>query len=129
MLKVWSKRYRDLGRARTQAACRLHAVPGELIPGGVPEAVTTARAARVLKALRPAGAVEAARWELAADLLDDLRRIDARIRETRKKPATAVCAAGTSLTGLSGPARSSPPRSPARSATCPASRPGPLRRL
>jgi transposase len=25
VLKVWSKRYRDLGRARTQVACRLHA--------------------------------------------------------------------------------------------------------
>jgi transposase len=62
VLKVWSKRYRDLGRNRTQAACRLHAVLGELVPGGVPKAITTARAARVLKALRPAVAVEAARW-------------------------------------------------------------------
>jgi hypothetical protein len=26
VLKVWSKRYRDLGRARTQVACRLHQV-------------------------------------------------------------------------------------------------------
>ncbi len=65
-LKVWSKRYRDLGRTRTQVACRLHAVLGELIPGGVPKAITTARAARVLKALRPASAVETARCELAA---------------------------------------------------------------
>jgi transposase len=102
VLKVWSKRYRDLGRARTQAACRLHAVLCQLIPGGVPKAITTARAARVLKALRPASAVETARCELAADLLDDLRRIDARIRETRKKLAAAVAAAGTSLTGLFG---------------------------
>jgi transposase len=101
VLKVWSKRYRDLGRTRTQAACRLHAVLGELIPGGVPKAVTTARAGRVLKALRPAGAVETARCERAADLLEDLRRIDARIRETRKKPAV-VAAAGTSVTGLFG---------------------------
>src|SRR6266513_4341832 len=42
VLKVWSKRYRDLGRNRTQVACRLHAVLGELVPGGVPKAVTTA---------------------------------------------------------------------------------------
>ena len=102
VLKVWSKRYRDLGRNRTQAACRLHAVLGELIPGGVPKAITTARAARVLKALRPDGAVETARWELAAELLDDLRRIDTRIREARKKLTVAVAAAGTSLTGLFG---------------------------
>ena len=74
LLKVWSKRYRDLGRNRTQAACRLHAVLGELIPGGVPKAITTARAARVLKALEPDGAVETARWELAAELLDNLRQ-------------------------------------------------------
>ena len=60
------------------------------------------RAARVLRALRLDGAVEAARWELAAELLDDLRRIDAWIREARKKIAAAVAAAGTSLTGLFG---------------------------
>ena len=36
VLKIWSKRYRDLGRTRTQVVCRLHAVLGELIPGGVP---------------------------------------------------------------------------------------------
>jgi transposase len=77
-------------------------VLGELVPGGVPRAITTARAARVLKAQRPAGAVETARWELAAELLEDLRRIDGRIREARKKLAAAVAAAGTSLTGLFG---------------------------
>jgi transposase len=102
MLKIWSKRYRDLGRTRTQVVCRLHAVLGELIPGGVPKAITVARAARVLRAIRPAGAVERARCELAAALLDDLRRIDTGIRETRKKLAVTVAAAGTSLTGLFG---------------------------
>jgi transposase len=65
VLKIWSKRHRDLGRTRTQVVCRLHAVLGELIPGGVPKVITTARAARVLRALRPEGAVEAARCELA----------------------------------------------------------------
>ena len=102
VLKIWSKRYRDLGRSRTQVVCRLHAVLGELIPGGVPKAITAARAARVLKAIRPEGAVQAARWELAAAFLEDLRRIDAGIRETRTKLAAAVAAAGTSLTGLFG---------------------------
>jgi hypothetical protein len=84
VLKVWSKRYRDLGRNRTQVVCRLRAVLGGLVPGGVLKAITAARAARVVKALRPDGAVETARWELAAELLEDLRRTDGRIRETRK---------------------------------------------
>jgi transposase len=103
VLKIWSKRYRDLGRTRTQVVCRLHAVLGELIPGGVPKVITAARAARILAALRGGSdAVEAARCELAAAFLDDLRRIDAQLRETRKKLAVAVAAAGTSLTGLFG---------------------------
>jgi transposase len=102
VLKVRAERYRDLGRNRTQVACRLHAVLGELVPGGVPEAITTARAGRVLKALRPDGAVETARWELAGELVEDLRRIDTRMREARKKPAKAVAAAGTSLTSVFG---------------------------
>ena len=70
VLKIWSKRYRDLGRTRTQVVCRLHAVLGEVIPGGVPRAITTARAARVLKAIRPEGAVQGARCELAAAFLE-----------------------------------------------------------
>ena len=102
VLKVWSKRYRDLGRARTQVACRLHQVLCELVPGGVPGEITAGRAARVLESVTPAGAVDAARWELAAELTEDLRGVDARIRETRKKAAAAVRAAGTSLTGLFG---------------------------
>ena len=102
VLKVWSKRYRDLGRARTQVACRLHQVLCELVPGGVPGEITAGRAGQVLASITPAEAVEAARWELAAELTEDLRGADARIRETRKKAAAAVRAAGTCLTGLFG---------------------------
>ena len=46
--------------------------------------------------------MEAARWELAAEFTEDLRGIDARIRQARTKLAAAVAAAGTSLTGLFG---------------------------
>ena len=102
MLKVWSKRYRDLGRARTQVACRLHQVLCELIPGGVPGEITAGQAAHILGSITPEGAVEAARCQLAAELTGDLRGIDTQIRETRKKLAVAVRAAGTSLTGLFG---------------------------
>ena len=102
VLKIWSKRYRDLGRTRTQVVCRLHAVLGELIPGGVPRVITVARAGRVLRAIRAEGAVEEARYELAAAFLDDLRRIDAQQRETKKTLAVIVAATGTGLTGLFG---------------------------
>ena len=102
VLKIWSKRHRDLGRSRTQVVCRLHAVLCELVPGGISKAITAGQAAQVLGSITPPDAVAAARGELAAAFIDDLRGIDARIRETRKKLTVAVAAAGTSLTGLFG---------------------------
>src|SRR5487761_1832813 len=75
VLKVWAKRHRDLSRARNQVACRLHAVLCELIPGGITKEITAARAARVLESVNPAGAVDAARCELAAEFLADLRHL------------------------------------------------------
>jgi len=102
VLKIWSKRYRDLGRTRTQVVCRLHAVLCELVPGGISKAITAGQAAQALGSITPPDAVAAARCELAAAFIDDLRGIDARIRETRKKLAVAVQATGTSLTGLFG---------------------------
>ena len=102
VLKIWAKRYRDLGRTRTQVVCRLHAVLCELVPGGISKAITAGQAAQVLGSITLPDAVAAARCELAAAFLEDLRGIDARIRETRTKLAVAVQAAGTSLTGLFG---------------------------
>jgi transposase len=102
VLKVWSKRHRDLGRTRTQVACRLHAVLCELVPGGVRRGLTAGQAAQILQAITPAGAVDAARCELAAGFLDDLRRLDAQLRDTKKKLAAAVRASGTTVTEIFG---------------------------
>jgi transposase len=82
VLKVWAKRYRDLSRARNQAACRLHAVLCDLVPGGIPEEITAAQAERILSQIRPAGAAARARCELAAEFLADIRTLDAQRRET-----------------------------------------------
>jgi transposase len=102
VLKVWSKRHRDLGRARTQVACRLHAVLCELIPGGVSKRISAAQAAHLLEHITPSGAVEAARCELAAAFLEDLRRIDAQMRDAKKKLTVAVRASATTLTEVFG---------------------------
>lgn len=102
VLKVWSKRHRDLGRTRTQIACRLHAVLCELIPGGISKHITAAQAAKVLGLVTPGGAVDNARCELAAGFIEDLRRIDAQMSETRKRLAVTVRASGTSLTEIFG---------------------------
>jgi transposase len=102
VLKVRAKRHRDLSRARNQAACRLHALLCELIPGGVPDEITAGRAARILEQVTPAGAVATARCELAAELLADIGHLDSQRREIKKKLAAAVKASGTSLTEVFG---------------------------
>src|SRR4249920_2606838 len=102
VLKVWAKRHRDLGRARNQVACRLHAVLCDLIPGGISKEITAAQAARVLESVHPSQAVQTARCELAAEFLGDLRHLDAQLRDTRKKLAVAVRASGTTVTEIFG---------------------------
>ena len=103
VLQAWSKRHRDLARSRNQVACRLHAVLwAKLVPGGVQKEITAAHAGRLLEEAVPPGAVMLARWQLAADFLEDLRRIDAQLSQVKKKLAAAVKASGTTLTEVFG---------------------------
>ena len=83
VLKVWSTRHRDPGRARTRLR-PLHAVLCGLVPGGICKEITAAQAARVLERSEPVVPARARR-ELAAEFIEDLRRIDAQLRDTRKK--------------------------------------------
>jgi transposase len=102
VLKLWAKRHRDLSRTRNQVVCRLHAVLCDLVPGGVSKKIYAAHATQILQRLEPSGAVQAARRELAAAFIADLRRIDAQLRDTRKKLATTVRASGTTVTEVCG---------------------------
>ncbi len=102
VLKIWAKRHRDLARSRNQAACRLHAVLCDLVAGGIRQEISAGQAARLLEQVRPSDAVGNARCELAAAFLEDIRRLDAQLRDTHKKLAAAVRASGTTLTGLFG---------------------------
>src|SRR5260370_924163 len=102
VLKIWAKRHRDLSRARTQVACRLHAALCELVPGGVSKEIYAAHAAQIVEEAEPGGAVQQARLELAAEFVADLPRTDAQLLEPKKKLATAVRAAVTPLTEVFG---------------------------
>jgi transposase len=102
VLKVWAKRHRDLARSRNQVACRLHSVICELRAGGVSKEITAAQAASILEQVTPSGPAGTARHELAGQFLEDLRRLDAQLRDTNKKLAAAVKASGTSLTEVFG---------------------------
>jgi transposase len=90
VLKVWSKRHRDLGRTRTQVVCRLHAVLCELVPGGVPKAIIAAHAAGSWSPSR-----RRRRWR----------------RPAASSPRSSSMTCAASIRSCAAPRRSSPPRS------------------
>ena len=130
VLKVWAKRHRDLARLRNQAACRLHAVLCDLVPGGHAKEISAGQAARILGQITPSGAVARARCELAAGFLTDIRHLDAQLRDTGKKPGRSRESLRQQPDGdlrrLPGDRRH---RNRRRPPGVPVRKPGPLRRL
>jgi len=102
VMKLWSKRHRDLARQRNRVACRLHAVLCDLVPGGVPDEIYATKAAVLLAGVDVDGAVAAARVELANELLEDLRRLDTQLVESKKRLTAVVTASGTTTTTIFG---------------------------
>jgi len=100
--RLWSKRQRDLARARNKVACRLHSLVCELVAGGVPDEIYATKVAKLLASVQPDGAVAAARLELAGELLEDMRRLDEQIKESRRRLAAVVKASRTSTTKIFG---------------------------
>lgn len=102
VLRLLIDRYRDLVSLRTQAACRLHAVLRELIPGGGPRRMSADRAAKLLRNVRCDDVITAERRRLAMELLGDLRRLDRELVAIKQRITVAVDASGTSLVELHG---------------------------
>ena len=102
VMKVWAKRHRDLSRQHNRVACRLHSVLCDLVPGGIAGEISPAQATSLLDELEPAGAVAAARHELAVELVADLVRLADQRREARRRIAAAVTASKTTVTELFG---------------------------
>ena len=83
VLRLLAKRNNDLGRGGNRTACRLHALLGELVAGGIPKEINASSAERLLDGVRPGTPIEAARHALALEHLDDLRRLDAQMKESK----------------------------------------------
>jgi transposase len=102
VMQLWARRHRDLSRSRNRIACRLHAVLLDLVPGGFAKEISAAQATRFLEGVDPQGAAAAARAELAEELLEDLRRIDAQRRDAKRRLAAVVKESKTTLTEIYG---------------------------
>jgi transposase len=102
VLHLLVKRRQDLVAARTQTINRLHRLLMDLVPGGARRNLTANRAAALLAAVRPTGAPAVTRWELATELVADVRGLEQRIAAVEVRIKTVVAQANTSLVQLFG---------------------------
>jgi transposase len=102
VLRLLAKRNTDIGNQRTRVVCRLHAQLAELAPGGIAKELNASDAEGLLARMAPVSAVEQARHQLALELLDDIRRLDAQLKASHRRIRVAVRASNTSLTELFG---------------------------
>jgi transposase len=102
VVRLLIDRYDDLIASRTQAACRLHVALRELVAGGAPRRLSSDRAAKLLRVVRPDGPVGAERKRLAHDVLVDIRRLDRDITAIKGRITDAVDRSGTTLGELHG---------------------------
>ena len=79
VLHLLTKRRQDLVAARTQTINRLHRLLMDLVPGGARRNLTAKRAAALLAAVTPTGAPAVTRWQLATELVADVRQLEQRI--------------------------------------------------
>jgi transposase len=101
-LRLLSDRRHQLTASRTQTVTRLHALLAELVEGGAPQHLSAQQAAVILRRVHPGSGVDAIRKDLARDLLDDLKRIDAKLEANHARITEAVQASGTTLTAIQG---------------------------
>jgi transposase len=102
VLRLLAKRNTDIGNQRTRVVCRLHALLAELAPGGIAKELNVSDGVALLARICPQSEVERARHELAVGLLDDVRRLDAQLKESHRRIRSAVRASSTTLTDLFG---------------------------
>ena len=102
VLGLLAKRHRDVARLKNKAACRLHALLGELTAGGLASEMTVNKANSLLERVVVADEVTRQRVVIATELVDDIARFNAQMRASKKRIRTAVAASGTSLCDIRG---------------------------
>jgi transposase len=102
ILRLLAERRDDLAGERTRILNRLHGLLRDLVPGGAPTDLTAAKAAALLRRVRPVTATAACRRQLARELLGDLRRVDARLADNKAQLQDALAATGSTLPQVHG---------------------------
>jgi transposase len=102
VLHLLTKRREDLVATRTQTINRLHRLLLDLVPGGARRNLTAKRAAALLDQVVPSGAPAVTRWQLASELVADVRQLEQRIAAVQARIKNAVAESKTTLVELFG---------------------------
>jgi transposase len=102
VLRLLAKRNTDIGDHRTRLVCRMHALLLELAAGGIAKEINASDVDRFLAEVAPATPAEQVRYELAVELLEDIRRLDVQLKASHKRIRAAIAASGTTVTDLFG---------------------------
>ncbi len=102
VLRLLAKRHRDMARLRNKHCTRLHALLLELEPGGISSEITVNKANQLLEGVVVADEVTRHRVMIAGELVDDIARLDAALKVSKKRVAAAISASGTTLTEIVG---------------------------
>lgn len=102
VLGLLAKRHRDVARLKNKVACRLHALLMELAPGGLASEMTVEKADLLLESVDVTDQVTHQRVVIATELIDDMGRLEAQMKASKKRIRVAVAASGTTLCDIRG---------------------------
>jgi transposase len=102
VLRMLCDRRDELSRARNQALNRLHRLFLDLIPGGAPVKKSPRQYQALLAAVRPRDLAGQTRRRMAAEELEDLHRLDAKLKAMKAELKAAVAATGSHLMDIHG---------------------------
>lgn len=101
-LRLLADRRDELGVRRTETVNRIHRLLLELMPGGAKTFLTSAQARALLATVRPRDVAGRTRRSLAAEMIEDLARLDKKIKAANKELTALVTASGSHLMDLQG---------------------------
>ena len=96
------KHHTDLARWRNKLCCRLHALVGELVPGGIDKEVVVNQARSLLDGIEPDDVAAVERHRQAIELITELEHLDVVLRDSKARITTAVTASATTLREIFG---------------------------
>jgi transposase len=102
VLRMLCDRRDELSRACNQALNRLHRLFLDLIPGGAPVKKSASQYQALLATVRPRDLAGRTRRRMAAEELEDIHRLDAKLKAMKAELKTAVAATGSHLMDIHG---------------------------